>query len=316
MGEGVVGLLRASSAAPFSTPGGVEARGELAVGVAHQAHADLPGVLGRRGLELVDVAGGEAQLELDVLDRRTGTHPELAVAGVGEELVAVAVAERAEVEHGLVAAARLVTRDRLQHQHGIRLAVGAQAGEPGEGGVRSEDVVGVVAPHLQAAGGDDEALPGVCRAEHRTPRRSRAGCRGGPVTPVAVGPTPPGRRHGTRRSWPGRGCLPAVLALLAHPPMLPRGSSGPPVKDCPDGSAQRSPTPRTRRGPRCGSGRRLRRACLGGRRGPPQPPLPAPERHLQAARGCLDALHHRSHAEPHHHHPGRQRGPGTVLRRP
>ena len=87
--------------------------------------------------------------------------PELAVAGVGEELVAVAVGERAEVEHGLVAAAAPsspVTGSSTSTASGSRSA--PRPGQPGEGGVRAEDVVGVVAAHLQAAGGDDEPLPG------------------------------------------------------------------------------------------------------------------------------------------------------------
>jgi hypothetical protein len=48
----------------------------------------------------------------------------------------------------------------LEHQHGVRLAVAAQAGEVGERAVRAEDVVGVVAAHLQPARGDDEPVAG------------------------------------------------------------------------------------------------------------------------------------------------------------
>ena len=40
----------------------------------------------------------------------------------------------------------------------LGLAVGAETGEVGEGGVRAEDVVAVVAADLEPAGGDDEAL--------------------------------------------------------------------------------------------------------------------------------------------------------------
>ena len=142
VGQGVVGLLQALLGGAVLDPGGVEARGQLGVGVAHEAHGDLAGILGRGGVELVDVPGGEPELELDVGEGRAGADPELAVAGVGEELVAVAVGERAEVEHGLVPGRRaVVTRDRLEHEHGVGLAVGAEPGEPGEracaGGTRS-----------------------------------------------------------------------------------------------------------------------------------------------------------------------------------
>ena len=176
MRQRVVGLREGLLGGAVLDPGGVEPGGELGVGVAHEAHGDLTGVLGGRGVELVDVPGGEPELELDVGERGAGAHPELAVAGVREELVAVAVGERAEVEHRLVAAVAPVGGgDGLEHEHGIRLAVGAQAGEPGERGVRPEDVVGVVAAHLEAPGGDDEPLAGVGGAEHRAAGRGRAG---------------------------------------------------------------------------------------------------------------------------------------------
>ena len=170
---------RVSSAAPFSTRAASRRAVELGVGVAHEAHGDLTGILGHRRVELVDVPGGEAELELDVGERGPGPDPELAVAGVGEELVAVAVGERAEVEHRLVTGCRAVaTGDRLEHEHGIGLAVGAEAGEPGERRVRAEDVVGVVAAHLQATGGDDQPLSRVGGAEHGAAVGGGAGGRG------------------------------------------------------------------------------------------------------------------------------------------
>ena len=162
MRQGVVGLLEGLLGGAVLDPGGVQARGELGVGVAHEAHGDLTGILGRRGVELVDVAGGQPQLELDVGEGRAGADPELAVPGVGEELVAVAVGERAEVEHRLVTGCRAVvtvTGSSTSTASGSRSA--PRPGEPGERGVRAEDVVGVVAAHLQATGGDDQPLPGV-----------------------------------------------------------------------------------------------------------------------------------------------------------
>jgi hypothetical protein len=53
---------------------------------------------------------------------------------------------------------------RVQHEDGIGLAVRAEPGEVGEGRVRPEDVVAVVAAHLQPTGRDDQPLAGVCRA--------------------------------------------------------------------------------------------------------------------------------------------------------
>ena len=82
---------------------GVQLGGQFSIGVADHAHGDLPGILAHRVLELVDVPAGEAQLGLDVLDGRARADPELAVAGVAEELLGVAWRERAEVEDRLVA---------------------------------------------------------------------------------------------------------------------------------------------------------------------------------------------------------------------
>ena len=103
MGEGVVGLLQAVRGSAVLDPGGIQPRGELASASCTRRTVTSPASLAAAGLELVDVPGREAQLALDVLERRARTDPELAVAGVGEELVAVTVAERAEVQHGLVA---------------------------------------------------------------------------------------------------------------------------------------------------------------------------------------------------------------------
>ena len=190
--QGVVGLLEGLLGGAVLDPGGVQARGQLEVGVAHEAHGDLTGILGRGGVELVDVPGGQPQLELDVGEGRAGADPELAVAGVGEELVAVAVGERAEVEHGLVPGCRaVVAHDRLEHEHGVRLAVGAEAGEPGERRVRAEHVVGVVAAHLEAAGRDDQPLLRVRGAEHGPALGGRGPRRGPGRRPrCAAGPSP------------------------------------------------------------------------------------------------------------------------------
>ena len=65
MRERVVGLLQALLLRAVVDPGRVEAGGELGVGIAHETHGDLTGILGGGRLELVDVPRREAQLELD-----------------------------------------------------------------------------------------------------------------------------------------------------------------------------------------------------------------------------------------------------------
>ena len=60
----------------------------------------------------------------------------------------------------------------LEHEDGVGLAVAAEPGEVGEGAVRAEDVVAVVAADLEAAGRDDEPLAGEAGA--RRPRAARA----------------------------------------------------------------------------------------------------------------------------------------------
>ena len=143
---------------------------DVTVGVTDDPQGDGAGVLGQRVGQVVDVACHEPELGFDVGQGRPRTNPELAVTGVGEELLGVAAGHRTEVEDGVVPAAVGLTAG-VQHQDGIWLAVAPEAGEVGERGVRPEDVVGVVRPDLQAAGGDDQPFPGVCRAEGLTARR-------------------------------------------------------------------------------------------------------------------------------------------------
>ena len=134
---------------------------DVGVGVAHDADRDQARVLLDGLGQLVEVARGEAQLGLDLVQARPHADPQLAVAGVGVELVGVATGAGAEVQHGLVAAAL----ERFEHQHRVRLTIGAEAGEVRERRVRTEDVVGVVRAHLQAARGHDHALARV-RGRH------------------------------------------------------------------------------------------------------------------------------------------------------
>ena len=174
---------------------------KVAVGVADQTDGDLAGVLADGVLELVDVPADEAQLGLDVLDRRARADPELAVAGVAEELLGVARRERAEVEARLVAGLLVEAAEGLHDEDRVGLAVGAETGEVGEGGVRAEDVVAVVAAHLEPAGGDDEALTLV----------------GGGDRGAALG-GPPGRAARQGRAGDPAGSQRSHLQMADRPP--------------------------------------------------------------------------------------------------
>ena len=99
------------------------------------------------------------ELGLDVREARPRPHPELAVAGVAEELVTVARGQRAKIEHR-----RVAVGDRIEDEYRIRLAVGAHPGEVRERRVRAEDVVAVIAAHLQPPRRDDETFARELRA--------------------------------------------------------------------------------------------------------------------------------------------------------
>ena len=113
-----------------------------------KAHAVGADVLGECLGKLVQGGGPDTGERGEVVERGARPHPELAVPRVGEELLRGAAGERAEVEHGLVTAV-----DGVQHEHRVRLVVGAQSGEVGERRVRTEPVVGVVRPGGQGPGG-------------------------------------------------------------------------------------------------------------------------------------------------------------------
>ena len=60
---------------------------------------------------------------------------------------------------------------RLQDEHRLGLAIGAQSGQVGESGVRPEPEVGVVGADLQPAGGDHQSLAGKGGADPGAPTR-------------------------------------------------------------------------------------------------------------------------------------------------
>ena len=152
-------------------PGLVDEVGQVAVGVPDDTQADEPQVLADGVGQLVDVPGADPELGLDLGQARPHADPELAVPGVAEELLGVALRARPEVDHRFVAAAVAIVT-RLQDQDGVRLAVGAQTGEVGERRVRAEPVVGVVAADLEPAGRDDQPLAGERRG-HGVAARGR-----------------------------------------------------------------------------------------------------------------------------------------------
>ena len=167
------------------------------------------------------------ELGLDVRQGRAHANPELAVTRVAEELLGVAASERADGgrrPRGPAGACEASSassgprwrrprpgrlrslRSRRCHraargQHGIGLAVAAEPGQVGKGTVRTEDVVGVVAGHLEAAGGHDEPVTGEGRADHVAPSgRPVRGLRPGRSRWCRGAPSPWRRRPGTRRS--------------------------------------------------------------------------------------------------------------------
>ena len=137
------------------------------VGLRDHPQLDLTGarVLGQRVAQAVDVLGAQTGAGGDLCQRGPHPHPQLAVAGVGVELLGVTARAGTEVQDGLVGGRVAVGRltvgrlvQGVQDEDGVRLLVGAQPGEVGEGRVRPEAVVVVVVAGDEAAGGHDEPL--------------------------------------------------------------------------------------------------------------------------------------------------------------
>ena len=132
----------------------VHHRLDVGVDAAHDAQLHGPGVLRQRVAQRVDVAGLQAGLCAELLERGACAHPKLAVAGVRVKLLGGTRGAGLEEEQGSVGAVLV----RLEHQDGVRLLLAAQARQVRESGVRAETVVAVVGADLVGARGHDEAL--------------------------------------------------------------------------------------------------------------------------------------------------------------
>ena len=77
---------------------GVNRRRQVPVRVAHDPDRGAADILAEALRELVDVAGGQGQLRLDVGQAGTHAHPELAVTGVPEELLRVTAGQGTEIQ--------------------------------------------------------------------------------------------------------------------------------------------------------------------------------------------------------------------------
>ena len=98
-GDDLLGGLDAGLGADLVDDGG-----DIAVGVPDHAQGDRAGVLGQGVAQLVDMPSDDPELGLDVLQRGPRADPELAVAGVGKELLGVAARPAAGSEDCLVPA--------------------------------------------------------------------------------------------------------------------------------------------------------------------------------------------------------------------
>ena len=127
---------------------------DVRIHAAHDAQLHGPGVLGQHVAQRVDVAGLQAGLCAQLLERGARAHPEFAVAGVRVELLGGTRGAGLEEEQGSVGAVLV----RLQHQDGVRLLFAAQARQVREGGVCAETVVAVVGADLVGARRHDETF--------------------------------------------------------------------------------------------------------------------------------------------------------------
>ena len=132
----------------------VDHRLDVRIHAAHDAQLHGPGVLCQHVAQGVDVAGFEAGLRAQLLERGARAHPEFAVAGVRVKLLGGTRGAGLEEEQGSVGAVFV----RLEHQDGVGLLLAAQARQVREGRVRAETVVAVVGANLVGACGHDEAL--------------------------------------------------------------------------------------------------------------------------------------------------------------
>ena len=95
--------------------------------------------------------------------------------GVHEEVLRGGVGARGDEQLGLMRLAGLrlgrIRVERVEHQHGTRLVILAEAGVVREGGVRAEHVIAVVVAHLGTACRNHQTLAGERLAQCGESRR-------------------------------------------------------------------------------------------------------------------------------------------------
>ena len=147
--------------------------GDRGVGLADHAHAHRAGlgadVLADRIGQLGDVMGLQTGHRGQLLQTGARADPVLAVLGGGVVLLGAVVGARRHEQFGRMRPAGLgllgIRVHRVEHQHGARLVVLAQAGVIGEGGVRTEGVIAVVGAHFRRTGRNHDALARELRAQ-------------------------------------------------------------------------------------------------------------------------------------------------------
>ena len=187
----------------------VDHRLDVSIHAAHDAQLNGPGILGQHVAQRVDVAGLQAGLCAQLLERGARAHPKFAVAGVRVKLLGGTRGAGLEEKQGSVGAVLV----RLQHQDGVRLLFAAQARQVREGGVRAETVIAVVGTDLVGARGHDQALT----------REGGAGLEGAVVQEVGDalalgqfgGARPPSRADEITEGG-GLGLTGAVFAAIGH----------------------------------------------------------------------------------------------------
>ena len=136
------------------------------IGGAH--HAQLHGtrlgadILADRILKRGDVMGLDARHRLELTQAGTRADPVLAVMGVAVVISRAVIGTRGDKQFRRMGFAglrlRAVRIERVEHEHGTRLIIAAQAGIVRERGIRAEGVIAIIVAHFRLTRGNDNAL--------------------------------------------------------------------------------------------------------------------------------------------------------------